>query len=283
MDITDPSPEEIDYLNKKFSIPKEFVENCLDPAEISRADKHDGISMFIFRVPCMDKNGKLGVIPLGVVIADDAIITISSRETEVVKDFYDGRVKASTKEKANMLLQILKRSNHHYIRYLEGIEKEIDVLEKSLVKSFRNEEIKKLLMIQKELIYVDTGVVSNATVLDEILDGDTIELSSNDSVLLHHVINENRQTMQMGKIFSSILSNTMDAYASIISNNLNMVMKFLTSITIILAVPAMVGTFYGMNIELPLQRDPNAFLEVTAVATGFTALLVYIFLKKKWF
>ncbi len=285
VDVVDPSAEEISFVGKNLCVPRDFVSGCLDQDEVSRVEKENEMSLFIFRVPsAKSDNHSADVIPLGVVISKSMVVTIHTRETEVLSDFRDGKIKSfNTVDGVNFLLQVLKRSSHHYIRYLEKIEKEIDVLEESLLKSSRNEEIVKLLRIQKQLIYFDTGMASNSAVLEELLDGDAIDLPKADAALLNHVITENKQAMEMGNIFSNILSNTLDAYASIVSNNLNMVMKFLASFTIILSLPVIVASFYGMNVPLPLQNDPAMFLILVLASTALSLGAIHLFTRKKWF
>ncbi len=285
VDVVNPSTEEITFIEENLYVPRDFVTGCLDQDEVSRVEKEDEMSLFIFRVPsAKSDNHSAEVMPLGVVVSKGMVVTVCTKETEVLDDFRDGKIKSfNTVDGVNFLLQVLKRSSHHYIRYLEKIEKEIDVLEESLLKSSRNEEIVKLLRIQKQLIYFDTGMASNSTVLEELLDGDVIDLPKADAALLNHVITENKQAIEMGNIFSNILSNTLDAYASIVSNNLSMVMKFLASFTIILSLPVIIASFYGMNVPLPFQNDQSMFVILVLASVALSLIAIHLFVRKKWF
>lgn len=286
IDVINPSVEEMNFLSEKLGVSHDFIASCLDQNEVSRVEKENDTTLFIFRVPFTETehDHKIEVIPLGVVISKNVVITIRLKETEVLSDFYGDKVKSfNTYDGVNFLLQVLKRANYHYIRYLQKIEKDIDVLEETLLKSFRNEKIVKLLLIQKQLIYFETGIASNSTVLEELVDGDVIDMPKSDVTLLNHVISENKQALEMGSIFSNILSNTLDAYTSIISNNLNIVMKFLASITIVLSLPVIVASIYGMNISLPLQNEPATFLILILLSMALSLGTIYVFMRKRWF
>ncbi|MFH1294705.1 MAG: magnesium transporter CorA family protein, partial [Candidatus Aenigmatarchaeota archaeon] len=176
----------------------------------------------------------------------------------------------------------LSRMNYHFLRYLNRIEKEVDKLEASLSKSFKNEEIIRLLSFQKTLVYFNNSLLGNGQVLEKINKGNVFKLSNAETELAEEIIIESQQAKETTKIFSDILSNTMDAYASIVSNNLNLVMKFLASITIILSFPTMVASFYGMNVNLPLQNNPMAFFMTIGVSFMISTLALLIFLNRKW-
>ena len=182
--------------------------------------------------------------------------------------------------KSRFLFQIMLENASSYLTYLKRINKETEIAESTLKHSMKNRELLKMLSLEKSLVYFTTSIKSNEVVMEKTLRGKFIKLYEDDEDILEDAIIENKQAIEMGKIYSDILNGTMDAYASIISNNLNGVMKFLTSITIVLAIPTMVSSFWGMNVELPFQNNINGFQIMIAISILLT-LAVTIWLKKK--
>ncbi|MFH1224929.1 MAG: magnesium transporter CorA family protein [Candidatus Diapherotrites archaeon] len=289
VDLVRPSAEELEFVAKETGAPAEMLKAALDENERPRVESEDGCVLVIFSIPFKESgadNGKLMVstMPLGIIMAGDKTITVCLRENEVLNDFYSGRVRGfSTGKHTRFLIQIFARATVHFTRYLNTIEKTIDDIEKALQHSFRNEEIVRLLELQKSLVYFNNGVVSNNNVLDKIVKGRFLRLFEEDREMLDDVIIDNKQAIEMVTISATVLNSTMDAYTSIISNNLNTVMKFLTSITIVLMIPTMVASFYGMNVDLPLQENPQAFVIVIAVSFMLSGMLAYIFWRRNWF
>ena len=185
-----------------------------------------------------------------------------------------------TYKKSRFILQILYLNSSYYLTFLKQINKETEIAEYILKNSMKNKELLKLLSLEKGLVYFTTSLKSNEIVMEKTMKGKIIKLYEEDEDILEDAITENRQAIEMAKIYSDILNGTMDAYASIISNNLNGVMKFLTSITIVLAVPTMMSSFWGMNVELPFQHNPFGFVIMLIVAIILT-LIVTWWLKKK--
>ena len=171
-------------------------------------------------------------------------------------------------------------NSSEYLNYLKKINKETEIAESVLKNSMKNRELLKLLNLEKSLVYITTSLRSNEAVMERTLKIRNIKLYEEDEDILEDAIIENKQAIEMSKIYSDILNGTMDAYASIISNNLNRVMKFLTSITIVLAVPTMVSSFWGMNVALPFEKSPFGFLIMIVIATALT-LFVTWWLRRK--
>jgi magnesium transporter len=170
-----------------------------------------------------------------------------------------------------------------YLQYLRNIDKTSDVIENRLHKSLKNEELIQLLELEKSLVYFSTSLKSNEIVLEKIHRANLIKMYPDDMELLEDVIIENKQAIEMANIYSNILSGTMDAYASVISNNLNMVMKFLTSVTIIISIPTMVASFFGMNVHVPFQTNPHAFMIIFMMSTLFSVILSVFMVRKELF
>jgi magnesium transporter len=287
INLVNPSPEEIENVLNKIDIPLEFVDSALDEDERPRIEKVNGSVLMIIRIPHQEEIGinkyKITTLPLGIIITRANIVTICLKENEVIKDFQIGKIKTFyTTKRTRFLLQILQRANYYYTHYLELIEKRITEIEASVTRSLRNEEILALLELQKTLVYFNTAIISNNNIFKRILGGGIVRLYEEDKDLLEEILIDSRQALAMSKIFSEILSNTMDAYASIVSNNLNIVMKFLASITIMLSIPTIVASLYGMNVKLPLQAHPHAFWITLLISLLLSFILAMILIKKRW-
>ena len=185
-----------------------------------------------------------------------------------------------TYKKSRFLLQLLYANSSLYLTLLKKINKETEIAESVLKDSMKNKELLKLLSLEKSLVYFTTSLKSNEVVMEKTMRGKIIKLYEEDEDILEDSIIENKQAIEMAKIYSDILNGTMDAYASIISNNLNGVMKYLTSITIILAIPTMVASYWGMNVPVPLQDNPWGFPIIFAFSI-IIAIIATIWLNKK--
>ncbi|MEM5871242.1 MAG: magnesium transporter CorA family protein [Candidatus Aenigmatarchaeota archaeon] len=286
IDIVKPTKEEVIDIAEKLSIPKEFVASALDENERPRCDKENGISLIIFRVPVVDVAdpiSKIETAPITIIITNELILTISLKETEIFNDFYQNKVKRFyTTKKTRFLLQILSRINRSFMSHLDSIEKKIEEVEDSLLRAVKNEDIIRLFGLEKTLIYFNAAVIGNGNVLEAIMKGRVVKLFESDEELLENLIIENKQSIEMVQVFSNILSNTMDAYTSIVSNNLNIVMKILASLTVIIALPTLIASFYGMNVSLPLEEDPNAFVVISLISLLISFVVSLVFIKKKW-
>lgn len=285
--LVDPAPEEIEKVLNRINIPLEFIDNALDEDERPRVEKVNDLVLMIIRIPHQEEIGvdkyKITTLPLGIIITKDNVVTVCLKENEVMKDFQIGKIKTFyTTKRTRFLLQILQRANYYYTHYLDLIEKRITEIEASITRSLRNEEILMLLELQKTLVYFNTAIISNNNIFKRILGGGLVRLYEEDKDLLEEIIIDSRQALAMSKVFSEILSNTMDAYASIVSNNLNIVMKFLASITIMLSIPTIVASLYGMNVRLPLQAHPYAFWITLLISILLSFMLAIVLIWKRW-
>jgi magnesium transporter len=285
IDAVSPTADEITEVSRVAGIPEDLLKVPLDEDERPRTEKEGTVTILIVRVPTEENSGDISIttIPLGIFLTKKCIVTLALKESPPLNDLKNGTAKRfSTKAKSKMVLRLLSRMNHHFLRYLNRIEKEVDKLEASLSRSFKNEEIVKLLNFQKTLVYFNNSILGNGQVIERIHKGAVLQLSGAEKEILEDITIENQQAKETTKIFSDILSNTMDAYVSIVSNNLNIVMKFLASITIILSFPTMVASFYGMNVGLPLQENPLAFLLTILFSFFISITAAAIFWNRKW-
>ena len=287
INLVNPSEQEIKKVCESANIQEDFIRDALDFEEKARIDREedDGTTLFVVDVPIVEKNEENDVyttMPLGmIVVRDDFFITVSLRKNKVIEDFEKRKIKDfQTYKKSKLIFQILYLNSSYYLSYLKLINKETEIAEYILKNSMKNKELLKLLSLEKSLVYFTTSLKSNELVMERTLRGKIIKLYEDDEDILEDAITENKQAIEMAKIYSDILNGTMEAYASIISNNLNGVMKFLTSITIVLAIPTMISSFWGMNVNLQFQDSKLGFVIMIAISAILT-LVVTWWLKKK--
>ena len=285
--LINPSEAEIKNVCESISIQEDFIRDALDYEEKARIDheEDDNTTLFVVDVPVIEKseeNDIYATMPLGmIVVRDDFFVTVSLRKNKVIEDFTKNKIKNfQTYKKTRFIFQILYLNSSYYLTYLKQINKETEIAEYILKNSMKNKELLKMLSLEKGLVYFTTSLKSNELVMEKTLKGKIIKLYDEDEDILEDAIIENRQAIEMAKIYSDILNGTMEAYASIISNNLNTVMKTLTSITIVLAVPTMISSFWGMNVQIPFQNNPFGFVIMIFVSVVLTLLVTWL-LKKK--
>jgi magnesium transporter len=284
--VSNPTGEECEFLRKTLSIPIAFLTDPLDVDERARIETDEGVTLVIVRIPYFDKENidiPYMTIPLGIIFTDDCIVTVCSKFIEHFLDFVNGRVKNfSIESRGRFLLQIFFRTALLYLSYLKDINKRTDFIEGELHKSIGNAELIRLLNLEKSLVFFTTSLRSNELMMER-LQKTGIRMTEDDKEMLDDVIIENRQGIEMANIYSNILSGMMDAFASVINNNLTLVMKLLTSVTIILMIPTFVSSTFGMNVPLPFQQSPHAFLIVTAISFALSLAGVVVFWKRRWF
>ena len=287
INLVAPSEEEIKTVCESVQIKEDFIRYALDYEEKARIDieDEDNTILFIIDVPVLEKEGAsliYSTMPIGIIfVRDDYFITVSIKKNEIIQNLNPNQRKnLITYKKSRFLLQILYENSSLYLNLLKKINKETEIAESVLKTSMKNKELLKLLSLEKSLVYFTTSLKANELVMEKTMRGKIIKLYEEDEDILEDAIIENKQAIEMAKIYNDILNGTMDAYASIISNNLNGVMKFLTSITIILAIPTMVASYWGMNVPVPMQGSPLGFVIIIAFSI-IIALVVTFWLNKK--
>lgn len=285
INVINPTNNEINFLINELGIYRSFIESSLDEEEFSHIIKETDQLLIVIDAPIPASNNNNSVlyttIPIGIIVKDEYIVTICLRENPILHDLSVGLSRnLNTSLKTQFLFNILLRVATKYLYYLKQIEKLSNIMELKLHKSMRNKELFHLLGLEKSLVYFSTSLKANEVTLEKILRGRAIKLYEEDHDLLEDVLIEVRQAIEMSNIYSSILSGTMDAFASIISNNLNIVMKVLTSITILMTIPTMIYSFYGMNVEgLPV---PEMWFPL-ALSIFITIIIFVILIKTKMF
>ena len=284
INMISPTEEEIQRVCAALQIKQDFIRYSLDEEEKARIDTEDddNTTLYIIDIPVIESDRTRRVyvtMPIGVIfVRDDYIITVSQKNNDIIKDIKTENV--ITYKKSRFLLQILYANSKKFLSLLYKINKELESTENKLKNSLQNEGLLKMLDLEKSLVYFTTSLKSNEVVMEKTTRGKIIKLYEEDEDLLEDAIIENKQAIEMAKIYSDILSGTMDTYASIISNNLNAVMKILTSVTFILAIPTLIASIWGMNVELPFQREQLGFLIIT-VFSIIMCIVATIWLKRK--
>ena len=246
--------------------------------------------MVLVNIPTVEEQSDrelYSTIPMAILIVQDAMITVCSENSPVIRAFSQGKVKDfNTFMKSRFILQFLYRIDTLYLRYLRDVDKKSDEIEDQLHQSTKNSELIELLQLEKSLVYFTTALRSNEAVLEKLLRTALIKKYPEDAELLEDVIVENKQAIEMADIYSGILSGMMDAFASVISNNLNIVMKTLAIITIVMAIPTIIFSAYGMNVNadgMPFAENPLGFTIIVFMGILISIGVALLFRKAKMF
>ncbi|MEO8354987.1 MAG: magnesium transporter CorA family protein [Chloroflexota bacterium] len=282
----DPTPDEIQQL-VNWGIDVDYINYSLDFDETPRMERDDDYTFILIRIPHSQPTADIPFvsIPLGIMIKGNFIVTICRHDKDMFKVLANGKYRLlKTAKRYRFALYIFLETATRYLTHLREITRTTEAIEDQLQKSTRNRELMELLKYQKSLTYFATALRSNEVMMERVQRTQIFNYYEEDQDLLEDVLTENQQAIQMTNINTEILSSMMDAFASIISNNLNSVMKALAALTIILNLPTIVAGFYGMNVTyLPGATHPTAFLNVIGIAVALTAVVTFIFYKRDWF
>lgn len=288
--LSDPTASELLSISTEYGIDMDHLRAPLDEEERSRIEIEDDYTLILVDIPVIEeRNDKewYVTIPLGIILTEKYIFTICLEETTILTAFMDGRVRNFyTYKKTRFILQILYKNAAMFLHYLRIIDKKSEVIEKNLHESQKNYELIELLELEKSLVYFTTSLRSNEVVLERLLKSENIKKYPEDTDLLEDVIIENKQAIEMANIYSGILNGMVDAFASIISNNLNIAMKFLATVTIVMSIPTMIFSAYGMNVNgggMPFANSPYGFAIVIAISLVCSIVVAIIFSKKNLF
>ena len=287
INIIDPSDEELIFVSKNTNVPMDFLRAALDEEETSRIDIED-CTLIILDIPFTDMDDNsltYDTYPIAMIHTDKVIITVCLKNSKILSDFSEGKISSFyTFKRSRFMLQILYRIANYYLIYLRQIDKKSYIVEKQLHKTLRNKELIQLLALEKSLVYFSTSLKGNEITLEKMLKLDILQKYEDDKDVLDDVIIENRQAIEMCTIYSNILNGTMDAYASVISNKLNIVMKFLAAITIVMAIPNMVSGLFGMNVTgIPFTATAVGFWYVFALIGVLVIFVIYFLYEKDMF
>lgn len=279
-----PTEDELVALASTYKVEIEDLRSGLDDLELPRYEDNDGYIMLYMAASRMVEDASWRAATLGIAVLPEVTITVSRHETELVEGFKDARFKC-TGECAgkDVALQLLLKSTQLFIRDLHIIDQKNAELEKKLGIAMKNSLIFGMLSLQKSLVYLRTAVNGNQSMLEKL---NTVEWLVNDpkrKELLDDIRIENKQACDMAAIYTDIMGNTVDAFASVINNNLNVVMKLLTGLTLIMAIPVIVMSAFGMNVPMQWVQSPSAFVWIVLFASGLTGLAAYFMAKKRLF
>lgn len=287
INVVDPTTEEIDELTQ-LGLPMDFITYPLDLDERARSQREDdGKMLILIRIPYF-QGPKVDVpyitIPLGILMTDRYILTICSKQTELMSELVAGKVRGlSTGKRIRFVLHVLLNNANKFLLFLREINHSTDQIEDRLQQYLQNKDVMDLLKVQKSLVYFTTALKQNELLLERLQRTQLFHMFPDDEDLLEDVITENQQAIEMVNISSTILNSMMDSFASIISNNLNVVMKILAAVTILLNLPALVTGFYGMNIDLPLMDRPFAWVYILLTCSALVVFTTALFVRRKWF
>ncbi len=282
--LTDPTEEELHTVSAASGAPLDMLRAALDPEERSRIDTTDGCVMILVNVPIVTESEKelYDTVPLAVLLTDESIITVCSQNSPVLRAFAEGHVPGfRTSLKTRFVFQILYASASLFLGYLRRIEHRSEAIEEGMRRAADNRQLFDLLRLQKTLVYFSTSLRANEAVLEKLMRTDAVKKYPEDAEILEDAIIENRQAMEMTQIYREIVKGTTDTFASVISNNLNLIMKTLAIITIVMAIPTIIFSAYGMNVSLesmPLSMHPQAFALIILLALLCSLAVGLIFL-----
>ena len=286
INMVKPTEKEIKSICEKVGVDEQLLRYPLDIAEKAHIDIEDDTVLIVVDSPFTEFNGEDKIyttVPIGMILVrDDIFITISQENIDCIKGIIkkDNAYKIHTDKKSRFVFQVLYDIAQDYIRYLTYINKDLEIFESQMEKTMRNKELLKIMKFEKSMIYFNASVKGNQVVLEKLNRGKAIKLYEEDEEILEDTMIENRQAIEMIQTYSEILNGIVDMFGTIVSNNLNIVMKFLTSITIIIALPTLVSGIFGMNVDFPFNTGVVSFWLVIAIATIVTLIAAFL-LKKK--
>jgi len=282
-----PDEAEIAELLSWSGVPRKFVHAALDQREVARTDAADGCCMVIVRAPYDfgdEDHVPFRTVPLTLIATADRFITISRKPIDFVGDlnttYRDDDLPAH--RAARMILAILGVVGEWYLQYLEEINRRLEDIEKRLLDSIENSEMLELLRVEKSLVYLKTGLEWNNHMLEHLRETKPFDWDATEERMLDDVLIEYRQGYHMAQTMLEVLESTTDAYASLISNNLNVVMKFLAAVTIILTMPMIVASIYGMNVPLPGETNPDSLVVLLLASALVTLWVAWWFYQRGW-
>ena len=280
--------EEFTELSETLDIPIDFLKDSLDIDERSRYEIDDNVKLIVIKTPTENNSFNESdafyiTIPICIILTHNQIVTVNSFENEAIKKFLNSFQNRHPDKKSMMVLKIFEKITTNFQDHLKEINQRRNLLEQKLYDSNRNSELLELVRIQKSLVYFVTALRSNELLMMKMVRTNILQLNEDEKEFLDDLIVETSQALEMANTYTNILSSTLDAFASIISNNLNNVLKRLTSITIILSLPALVTSIYGMNVPIPGQNWPHSFYVPIIISLILSIIISAYFMKKKWF
>lgn len=289
LNVLDPSADEIAKLQAKTNVPLDYIYYSLDRDESARTeyDEDYKTTLVIFDVPQIkrQKNRRFTyrTNPIGILIKENYLITISVTRKPFLDSFADNRRSLDIKNPNKGCLQIISHVISNYQRYLKDMNKIREQVENKLQVSLQNEQLYNLMGVQRGLVYFLLSLRTDHNVVDTLHRAHSFHLSEEDDDFIDDILIENQQAVEMAQISNKIINETTDTYSSIINNNMNQVMKFLTTYSILLTIPTLVFSFYGMNVDLPLSKSHASWIITIIISVGISIAIALRFWQKKYF
>lgn len=287
INATAPTAEELARVSRETGLDLDYLSYPLDPDERSRFEREDGQLLIIMQTSYRlgeDSDIPYDTVPLGILHTDHCLVTVCATENPVVNDVVSGLVRrVSTVKKNRLTLQLFLRNAQRFLIDVRQINKQVDRIEDRMETATRNRELMDLLKLEKSLVYFITGLKANEAMMERVKRDRIFEMYEEDSDLLDDVLIENLQAIEMASIASNILTSMAGAFASVISNNVNQVVKVLTVTTILVAIPTLITSIFGMNVPLPLQQNPEGMWIVLSIASLLSATLAFLFYRWRVF
>jgi magnesium transporter len=280
--------EEFSELSQSLDIPLDFLTDSLDIDERSRFEEEDNVKLVVIKTPTENNSFNESdayyiTIPICIILTHNQIVTVNSFDNGALKKFLDTFQNRHPDKKNMMVLKIFEKIIQAYMEFLKEINVRRNVLEQKLYAANRNEQLLQLMRIQKSLVYFVTALRSNEMLLVKTERTNFLGLNEEEKEILQDLIVDNSQALEMANIYTNILSSTLDAFASIIANNQNEVLKRLSVITIVLTFPVLVASIYGMNVPIPYATSPYAFYIPVSLSLVISLIIGWSFLRKKIF
>ena len=286
VNVVCPTNNDFDFLTQTLQVPEAFLTDIADTDERPRTDTEGNWLLTILRIPMQNDKPDIPfvTVPIGIITNNEIIVSVCYHDTDLLPDFIEHtrRKNIEVRNKLDLILRLIYSSAVWFLKYLKQINLDINAAEKGLEKSIRNEDLLRLMKLQKSLVYFDTSIRGNEVMIGRLKnifqDTDYLDMGLLDDVLI-----ELKQAVNTVNIYSDILTGTMDAFASIISNNVNAIMKRMTSLSITLMIPTLIASFYGMNVDVHIEHIPYAFALIVVVSVLLSAGTFVLFRKIKWF
>ena len=285
--LQNPTREEIDGINARFALDPTYIQSALDEEESARIERDGDQTLIIVDIPYVEAEGNgysYTTVPLGIIMVDDVIITVSTRESTIITDFTEERIRNFwTFKRTRFILQILQRNAGRFLSYLKQIDKTSQHIQEKLEHTSRNQELLQMMKLEKSLVYFNTSLKGNALVMERLMRQDILKRYPEDTDLLEDVIIENKQAIEMTSIYRDIINSTRELFSSVIDSRLNNVMKYLTSITVVMAIPTIISGLYGMNVNaggMPFANSVQGFAIVCLITLLICILALWLLHKK---
>ena len=279
--VENPTEEELDFLAENLSLDRDLLRDAVDPHEVPRVEREGGVTYVYTRVPFQEEVEATTTTPLMIAVGKNFVLTISQRSLPFFTKFQEGRVEFYTTQKTKLFLQIFSEINTTYSFFINNIAKNVRGVTVRL-EDIGNKEIKQFVMFEGALNDFLAALVPTNTLLNNLLSGKFLQLYEQDHELVEDLMLSNRQLIELCQSNMRSIGNVREGYSTIMSNNLNRVIKILTALTIVLTVPTIVASFYGMNVRLPLADSPDAFLVVLGFTILVSVAVLALFLKNRW-